>query len=49
MSEPAKAVFLSYADEDAAVARRLAEALRAAGIPVWFDESELRGGHRILP
>ncbi|MDO8543816.1 MAG: TIR domain-containing protein [Opitutaceae bacterium] len=39
-----RAVFLSYAREDAAAARRIAEALRAAGVEVWFDESELRGG-----
>jgi tetratricopeptide (TPR) repeat protein len=35
---------LSYASEDTAAARRLCEALRAAGIEVWFDQSELRGG-----
>ncbi len=39
-----KAVFLSYAREDAASARRIAEALRSSGIEVWFDENELRGG-----
>ncbi len=44
MSAPAKAVFLSYAREDAAAARRMAEALRSGGIEVWFDENELRGG-----
>ena len=44
MSEPSKAVFLSYASQDAAVARPIADALRAAGIEVWFDQSELRGG-----
>ena len=44
MSEPSKAVFLSYASQDAEAARRLCEALRAAGIEVWFDQSELRGG-----
>ncbi|HWA28577.1 MAG TPA: TIR domain-containing protein [Lacunisphaera sp.] len=44
MSEPAKAIFLSYAREDAGAARRIAEALRAAGLEVWFDENELRGG-----
>src|SRR5881394_4482202 len=44
MSDPGKAVFLSYAREDADAARRIAEALRGAGIDVWFDESELRGG-----
>ena len=41
---PKGAVFLSYAREDAAAARRLAEALRSAGLEVWFDENELRGG-----
>jgi TolB-like protein/Tfp pilus assembly protein PilF len=38
------AVFLSYASEDAAPAQRLCATLRAAGIEVWFDQSELRGG-----
>jgi hypothetical protein len=38
------AVFLSYATEDAAPAQRLCATLRAAGIEVWFDQSELRGG-----
>ena len=44
MSEPPKAVFLSYASQDAEAARRICEALRAAGVAVWFDQSELRGG-----
>ncbi|MSU48105.1 MAG: toll/interleukin-1 receptor domain-containing protein [Opitutus sp.] len=39
-----RAVFISYAHEDTAVVQRLAEALRAAGVEVWFDQSELRGG-----
>src|SRR6185295_17977696 len=38
------AVFLSYAREDAEAARRIADALRAFGVEVWFDQSELRGG-----
>jgi TolB-like protein/Tfp pilus assembly protein PilF len=38
------AVFLSYASQDAEAARRICEALRAAGIEVFFDQSELRGG-----
>ena len=38
------AVFLSYASQDAAAAERIATVLRAAGIEVWFDKSELRGG-----
>ena len=44
MSEPTKAVFLSYAREDTDAARRIADALRAFGVEVWFDQSELRGG-----
>jgi tetratricopeptide (TPR) repeat protein len=39
-----KAVFLSYASQDAGVAKRICAVLRAAGIEVWFDQSELRGG-----
>src|SRR6516164_2361156 len=38
------AVFLSYASQDADAARQICGALRAAGIEVWFDQSELRGG-----
>src|SRR3954470_1573508 len=44
MSDAAKAVFVSYARDDAAAARRIAEALRSSGLEVWFDENELRGG-----
>ena len=45
MSSPdPQAVFLSYASQDAAAVRRIAEALRAAGIEVWFDQNELVGG-----
>ena len=44
MNEPGKAVFLSYTSQDAEAARRLCEGLRAAGLEVWFDQSELRGG-----
>jgi tetratricopeptide (TPR) repeat protein/TolB-like protein len=39
-----QAVFLSYASEDARPAEKICNALRAAGIEVWFDRSELRGG-----
>jgi len=39
-----RAVFLSYAREDATAAQRIADALRSYGIEVWFDQSELRGG-----
>jgi TolB-like protein len=41
---PARAVFLSYAREDVEQARRIADALRAFGMEVWFDQAELRGG-----
>jgi tetratricopeptide (TPR) repeat protein len=41
---PKGAVFLSYASQDAEAARRICEALRGAGVEVWFDQSELRGG-----
>jgi predicted ATPase len=44
MVESAKAVFLSYASQDAEAARRICAALRAAGLEVWFDQNELRGG-----
>ena len=41
---PTGAVFLSYASEDVEAAERIASTLRNAGIEVWFDKSELRGG-----
>ena len=44
MTEPGNAVFLSYASQDAEAAQRICAALRSAGIEVWFDQSELRGG-----
>jgi len=43
-STPTGAVFLSYASQDSGAARRICDALGAAGIDVWFDQSELRGG-----
>src|ERR1700684_4406854 len=44
MSESNKAIFLSYASQDADAARRSGDALREAVLEVWFDQSELRGG-----
>jgi TolB-like protein/Tfp pilus assembly protein PilF len=44
VTEPSRAVFLSYASQDAEPAQKICDALRAAGIEVWFDKSELRGG-----
>jgi hypothetical protein len=43
-AEPKGAVFLSYASQDAEAAKRICKALRGAGIEVWFDQSQLRGG-----
>jgi TolB-like protein/Tfp pilus assembly protein PilF len=37
MSDAGKAVFLSYASQDAEAAKRLCEALRSGGVEVWFD------------
>ena len=39
-----RAVFLSYASQDAVAVERIAAALRAAGVEVWFDRNELVGG-----
>ena len=44
VSASPKAVFLSYASQDAEAARRICDALRAVGLDVWFDQSALRGG-----
>jgi TolB-like protein/Tfp pilus assembly protein PilF len=43
-SAASSAVFLSYASQDADAAQRMCDGLRAGGIEVWFDRSELRGG-----
>jgi TolB-like protein/Flp pilus assembly protein TadD len=44
VTEHSHAVFLSYASQDAEAVQKICEALRAGGIEVWFDQSELRGG-----
>jgi len=44
LTEPSRAVFLSYTSQDLEIARRIFDALHAAGIEVWFDRSQLRGG-----
>jgi TIR domain len=40
MSGAGRAVFLSYASQDADAIQNLCDVLRAAGIEVWFDQSE---------
>jgi hypothetical protein len=54
MSEPTKAVFLSYTREDLEAARRIAEALRSQGIEVWFnpeapagEDGEAKAGQQV--
>ena len=44
MPDVPRAVFLSYASQDAGAAQRLAGTLHAAGVEVWIDRDELRGG-----
>ncbi len=44
MNGSSRAVFVSYASQDAEAALRICTSLRAAGIEVWFDQNELRGG-----
>ena len=44
MSTAPKAVFLSYASQDADAASEICGALRGLGIEVWFDQNALRGG-----
>jgi hypothetical protein len=44
VTDAGRAVFLSYASQDADAIQNLCKVLRAAGIEVWFDQSELRGG-----
>jgi len=44
VTDPSRVVFLSYASQDAQAAQKICEALRAAGIEVFLDQSELRGG-----
>jgi TolB-like protein len=44
LSGTSHAVFISYASQDAEAAQKICEALREAGIEVFLDQSELRGG-----
>jgi TolB-like protein len=44
MAVSSRAVFLSYASEDAEAAGRICDALRTAGVEVWFDRSDIHGG-----
>ena len=48
MNDESKAVFLSYAWQDAAAARRICEALRAAGIEVGLSRTTRGFGFGVL-
>ena len=39
VTDPGRVVFLSYASQDAQAAQKIGEALRAAGIEVFIDQS----------
>jgi len=41
---PKQAVFLSYAREDIEAVKRLKALLEKAGLPVWFDMEQIKGG-----
>jgi TolB-like protein/Flp pilus assembly protein TadD len=44
LTDASRAIFISYASQDQASAARICQALQAAGLEVWFDRAELRGG-----
>jgi TolB-like protein/tetratricopeptide (TPR) repeat protein len=44
VAEPSHSVFVSYASQDVEAAQAICKALRAAGVEVFIDQSELRGG-----
>jgi hypothetical protein len=46
--EKSRQVFVSYAQADKEIARRIADRLRSLGIQVWFDEWELKPGDSII-
>jgi hypothetical protein len=42
---PRKAIFISYAHEDAAAVKKLKAGLDAAGLTAWYDKDQLKPGH----
>lgn len=46
---PAERVFISYAAEDSAIARRIADALVARGMRPWRYEVDVPGGRHYMP
>lgn len=47
MPEEKPRIFISYAWEDKRIVRRLEKKLKAIGIEVWIDHSEMQGGDSI--
>ncbi len=43
-----KRVFISYSHRDRSFVERLAKELKMTGIPVWWDEMEIKVGHSII-
>jgi len=43
-----KRVFISYSHHDRSFVERLATELKTTGIPVWWDEMEIKVGHSII-
>ncbi len=41
---PKQAIFLSYAREDMEAVKRIKAGLEKAGLPVWFDMEQIKGG-----
>lgn len=48
MPDDSITVFISYAHEDAALARAIQGRLEAAGFTVWIDEGALRAGDSLI-
>ena len=48
MSDAPRKVFISYAHEDAVLAREIADKLKAAGVPVWIDQHEMKPGDSFI-
>ena len=48
MAEDIITVFISYAHEDAKLARAIKEHLETAGFTVWIDEGALRAGDSLI-
>ena len=46
---PKNAIFISYARDDLAAVQQLKSGLESAGLPVWFDQQNLKPGENFNP